>query len=84
MDATASSIIGVVQPCLSHQNLNLTRSQRALTNPQHTVDLRPARGGGGCARNSNTPRTYDRRARVGGSRAIVTLLGPMADGGCAQ
>ena len=63
--------------CLSHQNHNLTRSQRALTNPQHTADLRPAGGGraivthrgsttgGGGARNSSTPRTYDRR---GGAR----------------
>ena len=64
--------------CLSHQNHNLTRSQRALTNPQHTADLRPAGG----ARNSNTPRTSDRAgAGGGGVRAIVTHRGPTTGGG---
>ena len=72
----AVSLVLFSPRCLSHQNHNLTRSQRALIDqpPTHCGPTTGGGGGGGGARNSNTPRTYNRRGCLKKDKYVSDLM----------
>ena len=81
MDATASSIIGVVQPYMFKppEPQSDSESEGIDQPPTHRGSTTCAGGGG--ARNSNTPRTYDRRGGVRNSNTPRTYDRRGAGGG---